>query len=108
MGKLEAECKKYYDIVKELQCASETKAELGKLYIQLEYSKRNEEIVNSKYDRIVEELRKVDGETKKLAMISAEKEKEIINTHIFFQEKCKLQQLKIDDYALKIIPAITM
>lgn len=87
---------------------SESNAELGKLYIQLEYSKRNEEIVNSKYEKIVEELRKVDGETRKLSMVGAEKEKEIINTHLFFQEKCKLQQMKIDDYALKIIPSITM
>lgn len=56
----------------------------------------------------MEELRKVDAETKKFSLISEEKEKEIINTHVFFQEKCKLQQLKIDDLSLKIIPAITI
>ncbi len=61
VGKLEAERNKYYDIVKDLQGTSDLKAELGKVHIQLEYSKRNEEIVNSKYDKIVEELRKVDG-----------------------------------------------
>ena len=40
---------------------------MGKLHIQLEYSKRNEEIINSKYDKIMEELRKVDTETRKLS-----------------------------------------
>lgn len=73
VGKLEAERNKYYNIVKDLQSTSDMKAELGKLHIQLQYSKRNEEIVNSKYDKIVEELRKVDAETKKLSLISDEK-----------------------------------
>ena len=36
------------------------KAEVGKLHIQIEHSKRNEEIINSKYDKIVEDLRKID------------------------------------------------
>ena len=27
---------------------------------------------------------------------------------MFFQQKCKLQQMRIDDLSLKIIPAITI
>lgn len=49
VGKIQAERNKYYDIVKNLQGASDLNAEVGKLNIQIEYSKRNEEIVNSKY-----------------------------------------------------------
>ena len=41
VGKIEAERNKYYEVVKNLQGNSDLNAEVGKLNIQLEYSKRN-------------------------------------------------------------------
>jgi hypothetical protein len=44
-----------------LQGNSDLNAEVGKLNIELEYSKRNEEIINKKYDTVIEDLRKIDS-----------------------------------------------
>ncbi len=61
VGKIQAERNKYYEVVKNLQGNSDLNAEVGKLNIQLEYSKRNEEIINKKYDTVIEDLRKIDS-----------------------------------------------
>lgn len=53
MVKIESEVEKYYQIVKDLQSLSDINAELGKKVYELEISKRNEEIINKKYDEIV-------------------------------------------------------
>ena len=62
--KIRAELHKHYDIVKDLQSESISKSELGKLALELEYSKRNEEVVNKKYEDITEEIRKLNEENK--------------------------------------------
>lgn len=55
--KIKAELNKHYDIVKELQAESISKADLGRLALELEYSKRNEEIVNKKYEDVCDETK---------------------------------------------------
>jgi hypothetical protein len=52
--KLRAELNKLYDLVKQLQAETDPKAELGRLVLELEYSKRKEEIVNKKYEDMCE------------------------------------------------------
>lgn len=49
VGKIEAERNKYYEIVKDLQANSNLQAQAASKTIELEYSKRNEEIINKKY-----------------------------------------------------------
>lgn len=38
--------------------------------MQVEYSKRNEEIINKKYDQIIDDIRKISDENKKLEDMS--------------------------------------
>ena len=90
--------------MKDLQSTSDQKAEVAKLAIEIEYSKRNEEIVNKKYDKVIEDLRKIDEENKKLSEESMEKELDFVNTHIFMKEKYNLQQRTIDELSAKIFP----
>ncbi len=66
MVKIESEVEKYYQIVKDLQSLSDINAELGKKVYELEISKRNEEIINKKYDEIVEEIRLTQEQTSRL------------------------------------------
>lgn len=63
---------------------------------ELELSKRNEEIVNKKYEQMVEEIRLMQAENMNLSEESMEKEREIINAHFFMQEKGQLMQRNID------------
>ena len=74
---------------------------------EIEYSKRNEEIINKKYDEIVEELRKITADNNYLSLDSIEKEKEIVNAHVMMRENMNIQQSKIDDLSAKILPTIS-
>ena len=84
MVKIESEVEKYYQIVKDLQSLSDINAELGKKVYELEISKRNEEIINKKYDEIVEEIRLTQEQTSRLEDQGMDKEREIIKNHYFF------------------------
>lgn len=106
--KIKAELHKHYDIVKDLQSESITKSDLGKLALELEYSKRNEEIVNKKYEDITEEIRKLNEENKVLSYETVEKEKEIVNAHLLMKEKSNLLQKNIDALTARILPTVTI
>lgn len=69
-------------------------------------SKRNEEITNKKYDQAVEELRVQETEARRSSDDAMEKEKEIINTHFFLQNKTSLLQQQIDQLKSKILPTV--
>lgn len=104
--KIESEVDKSYQLVKDLQSVSDLNSDLGKKVYELELSKRNEEIVNKKYDQIMEEIRLIQSENLKLSEEAMEKEREIINTHFFMQEKNQLMQRNIDELNAKILPTI--
>jgi hypothetical protein len=73
--KVKSEAEKSYEIVKEFQSNSDINAQLGKKVYELELSKRNEEVVNKKYDQIIEELRLIQAENINLCTETEEKEK---------------------------------
>lgn len=104
--KVESEVEKYYQIVKDLQSLSDSNSEMGKKVYELEISKRNEEIVNKKYDGMLEEIRLMQDENSRLSEESMDKEREIINAHFFFQDKANLMQLSIDQLHSQILPTL--
>lgn len=60
--KVQSEVEKYYEIVKQFQSLSDINAQMGKKVYELELSKRNEEVVNKKYEQIIDELRLIQAE----------------------------------------------
>lgn len=73
---------------------------------ELELSKRNEELTNKKYEQAVEEVRALEGEGRRAGEEAAEKEREIIKTHLFMQDKTNLLQSRIDELQLQILPTL--
>jgi hypothetical protein len=105
--KIESEVAKSYEIVKDLQSVSDMNAAYGTKVYELEVSKRNEEIVNKKYDELMEEVRLIQAENNSLSGECIEKEREIINAHFFLQEKGQELQRTIDDLTDKILPTVS-
>jgi len=106
LGKIQSEVEKYYEIVKELQGESDSNAQLAKKVYELELSKRNEELTNKKYEQAIEEVRVLQVENRRATDEAAEKEREIIKTHMFLQDKTNLLQSNIDQLQLQILPTL--
>jgi hypothetical protein len=104
--KVESEVEKSYQLVKDLQSISDSNAELGKKIYELEISKRNEEIINKKYEESMDEVRvsrEISSQLKEEAM---EREREVVQAHFLFQEKSKIMQQAIDQLHGQILPTL--
>lgn len=72
----------------------------------MEISKRNEEIVNKKYDEALDEVRLSREDFAQSREEAMEREREVVQAHFLFQEKVKLLQQTIDTLQGQILPTL--
>lgn len=79
------EKEKFYELVKDFQSGSDMNAIAGKLKIELEEIRYEFNSQQEQNERIGNQTKEIQAENHKLMKDVLEKEKEVVNTHLFFR-----------------------
>ncbi|CAD8054955.1 unnamed protein product [Paramecium primaurelia] len=94
--------------IKELQAISDQNMMIGKLYHHLMVARWHEAQTNQKYEKVLDELRKLKLQSESYDTTILKQSQEIIQQNTIFSEQIRSYEQQITELKLKILPTVTL